>query len=379
MESTTSSSAPLHAVPFHLLEISLISAQDLAPVYRSMSTYAVAWLHPNRKLTTRIDHKGHTNPTWNEKFSFRITDEFLYSDESTITVHIYTVAWFRDVLVGSVTVLVNDLVLSSAQTQTNSSVRFVALQIRRPNGTPQGILNMGVSFIDSTIRSMPLCNNEIEGSIMGFGDNNNKVVRKLIDPNKVADEDTEKQQLVHKIELWRSRSAGTELTNEDFARKQGSVANGGSMINGGSVCNGSMLNGSELCSDVGPSASIVAAEIASRNRSMMAPRQTNIYRPAVGADEGTGGSVLGELTAEEAAARGWRRDLPPKHDRGRHARSRSDGGGFRCFAYGLEFTIVCGSANPNPNNNNNNKIIATNSKKKSNRKKSQDGGENKSV
>jgi hypothetical protein len=331
-----------------------------------MRTYAIAWVHPNRKLSTRIDNKGHNNPTWNEKFAFRVNDDFLYSETSTVTVEIFAVAWFRDVLVGSVRVLVNDLVQSSVQTQSNSSVRFVALQIRRSNGTPQGILNMGVSLINSAIRSMPLCR-EFGGSITTSSDDNN-IVNKLITltPNRVEDEDAEKEKLKQKVELWRSRSAGTELP--------GSVCNGsvinGSVCNGpvinGSVCNGSMVNGSELCSDVGPSASIVAAEIADRWRPLFA--RPNPYTNRVAADPDPEGSVLDELTSEEAAARGWRRDLPAKNG-GKHARRRSDGGGFRCFAYGLEFTIVCGAADET-NNHNNSKIIPTSNKKKSNKKDS---------
>ncbi|CDY17163.1 BnaA05g10250D [Brassica napus] len=51
---------------FQLLELNIISAQELAPVSRKMKTYAVAWVHSQRKLTTRVDYTGGANPTWND-------------------------------------------------------------------------------------------------------------------------------------------------------------------------------------------------------------------------------------------------------------------------------------------------------------------------
>lgn len=56
----------------NILEISLISAQDLAPISKSLRTYAVTWINPNKKKTTRIDNEDHNNPTWNDKFSFKV-------------------------------------------------------------------------------------------------------------------------------------------------------------------------------------------------------------------------------------------------------------------------------------------------------------------
>lgn len=56
----------------HILEISLISAQDLAPVSKSLRTYALTWINPNRKRSTKVDDEGHNNPTWNDKFSFKV-------------------------------------------------------------------------------------------------------------------------------------------------------------------------------------------------------------------------------------------------------------------------------------------------------------------
>ncbi|WMV17801.1 hypothetical protein MTR67_011186 [Solanum verrucosum] len=144
--------------PFQLLEINIISAQDLEPMSKKMKTYAAAWVHPTRKLATGVDVEGGHNPTWNDKFVFRVDDEFLRHDNSAVHIEIYSVHWFRDTLVGTVRVLVGNLIppIRTHLRTHHHGMRFIALQVRRPSGRPQGILNIGVSLLDSSMRSMPL-------------------------------------------------------------------------------------------------------------------------------------------------------------------------------------------------------------------------------
>ncbi|KDP33324.1 hypothetical protein JCGZ_12873 [Jatropha curcas] len=147
--------------PFQLLELNVISGQDLAQVSRKMRTYAVAWVHPERKLSTRLDIYSHNNPTWNDKFVFRVDDEFLYRETSAIMVEIYAVSWFRDIHVGTVRVIVGNLIPPAEHKKHQKhgvqlGMRFVALQVRRRSGRPQGILNIGVAFLDASRKSMPL-------------------------------------------------------------------------------------------------------------------------------------------------------------------------------------------------------------------------------
>lgn len=148
--------------PFQLLELNVISAQDLVNVSRKMRTYAVAWINSHRKLSTRVDSDGHANPTWNDKFVFRVDDNFLCGDTSAIMIEIYAYHWFRDIHVGTVRALVGNLIppINSLQDHLHHhlqlGMRFVALQVRRPSGRPQGILNIGVAILDSSKRSLPL-------------------------------------------------------------------------------------------------------------------------------------------------------------------------------------------------------------------------------
>ncbi|KAI4345898.1 hypothetical protein L6164_012984 [Bauhinia variegata] len=179
--------------PFQLLELNVISAQDLARVSRSMRTYAVAWVHPDRKLSTRVDTHGINNPTWNDKFVFRVDDEFLYSYTSAIMIDIYALHWFRDIHVGTVRVPVSNLIPPPSKPFTNThaplGMRFLALQVKKASGRPQGILNIGVTLLDSSMRSMPLYTHNpsavgyhhLMGEKDGYDNHNN-----ILSPNRAS-------------------------------------------------------------------------------------------------------------------------------------------------------------------------------------------------
>lgn len=82
-------------------------------------------------------------------------------------VEIYASAWLRDILIGTVAVQVNNLLPRSGNRK--SKIRFVALQVRRPSGRPQGILNIGINLVDATMRSMPMYS-ELSSSSIEYDD-----------------------------------------------------------------------------------------------------------------------------------------------------------------------------------------------------------------
>ncbi|CAL9101910.1 unnamed protein product [Musa acuminata var. zebrina] len=141
--------------PFHLLEITIISAQELYPAVRCLKTYASAWVDPEHKLYTRVDRAGHADPTWNDKLVFRVDDAFLRSDMAAVTVHLHATRGrfspLPDHLLGTVRVVL------SALGPAAGPRRCVALQVRRPSSLrPHGILNLGVAILDSFAKNMPL-------------------------------------------------------------------------------------------------------------------------------------------------------------------------------------------------------------------------------
>ncbi|KAL3838367.1 hypothetical protein ACJIZ3_022958 [Penstemon smallii] len=133
---------------FKLLEINIISAQDLPPVSKMLRTFAVAYVTPDHKLTTKVDHQGHTNPRWNYKIAFHVDEKFLKQESSAITIEIFNVAWLRDLPIGTTRLLINNL---SPPLLKNQSFRKVALKIRRPSGHLRGTLNVGIQLIDNTV------------------------------------------------------------------------------------------------------------------------------------------------------------------------------------------------------------------------------------
>ncbi|GER51312.1 calcium-dependent lipid-binding family protein [Striga asiatica] len=312
----------MYRVPYQLLELNIISAQDLTPLSKNLRTYAVTWINPTRKIKTRTDETGRANPTWNERLVFRVNNRTLNSETSSMIIEIYAQGWLRDTVVGSVTVLLSNLVPPSVRT---SCRRFVALQIRRPSGRPQGILNMGVSLLDNTMRSMPL-------DYLLITTNN-------LDGKK-------------KIGLHRSQ---TELTRKPGGEKKPRadlVCDGSLPYNQGTLPNalngGSMVNGSVCNSDVGPSPSVVAAAVA-----------WGLYPTHLGPPPKPGSSVLEDWAVEERSTEGglkseierWKIEIPQAHDPridgGRRRGTAAGGRLCTCFgnAYGCELTIVCGANN----------------------------------
>ncbi|GMI72070.1 hypothetical protein HRI_000876300 [Hibiscus trionum] len=245
--------------PFHLLELHVISAQDLEPICRrrKMQTYAVVWIYSKKKRSTGIDTRGHTNPSWNDKFVFRIDKDFLYRDTSAITIEIYAVHWFRHIHVGTVRAIIGNLIphitfRSSRSEEVQLGTTFVALQIWRPSGRPQGILNIGLTLIDSSKRSMPLylqmgssairykhLIGEEEYPVSSTGKSNNNE-----NPSPLPD-------AFGKPKLRRTKSDSSSIFPSALQPKKPAIGSsvinaGGSIVNGGgSIVNGggSIVNG----------------------------------------------------------------------------------------------------------------------------------------
>jgi len=136
-----------------VLEINLISAQGLQPPSsprRRLQTYALTWIDPSTKLRTRVDKVGGHNPTWNDKFLFRVTPEFLASDTSGISVAIYAVGTFRDHLIGTVRFLISNILSSPADPDAARTPCFSAVQIRRPSGRFHGVMNIGALVVEAS-------------------------------------------------------------------------------------------------------------------------------------------------------------------------------------------------------------------------------------
>ncbi|XVE77222.1 hypothetical protein DITRI_Ditri13aG0044300 [Diplodiscus trichospermus] len=135
----------------YVLEVTLISAQGLkepSPKLRSMQTYATAWIDSSVKLRTCVDRVGGRNPTWNDKFLFKVSSEFLSSETSGVSVEIFAVGVLRDTLLGTVRFLVSNFLPSCSVFNAVKTPSFNAVQVRRASGRYHGILNIGAAVLD---------------------------------------------------------------------------------------------------------------------------------------------------------------------------------------------------------------------------------------
>lgn len=133
----------------HLVEINLISAQGLKPLpgNRRVHTYAVVWIDPAAKLRTAVDRAGGENPTWNEKFVFRVPSALLSPESpSALSVEIYaSCGWcLPNSVIGTVRLLLANLHLLDLP---GDAPAFSAVGVRRISGRIQGILNVGAAVL----------------------------------------------------------------------------------------------------------------------------------------------------------------------------------------------------------------------------------------
>ncbi|CAL9132772.1 unnamed protein product, partial [Musa acuminata var. zebrina] len=208
-------------IPFsrHHLEVTVISAQDLYPAARSMRTYAVAYFRSDHRVCTRIDASGHTDPTWNDKFVFRVDDAVLHSDTSAITIDVYAdrpgLLPGPDILLGTARALLSTL-------RPSSATHYAALQIRRPASLrPQGILNLGVALVDPSARTVPVHANRGHASSTPRPEVP-KPKRPTAGTSRAADR--ERTELERKLEKWRAELppvSGEVVRQEKGGRNRG--------------------------------------------------------------------------------------------------------------------------------------------------------------
>lgn len=152
--STSPASSPLH-----LLEVTVISAQDLhCRRFRRTRAYAVAWAdghHHDQKLRTGVDLSGGAAPTWNDRFLFRVDDAFLRSETAAVTVEVRS----RRSVAGADPVLGRTRIVVSTFLLPGHGRQVAALLLRRPRSLrPQGVINVAVSRLDDAhaARTVPL-------------------------------------------------------------------------------------------------------------------------------------------------------------------------------------------------------------------------------
>lgn len=146
-KSAAAFSSTKSEIPLKLLEINVISANDLPPMGKMLRTYVLARVNSDQIMKTSVDHKGNTNPSWNHKMVFRVDEKFLQRHSSAITFEIYNVAWLRDLPMGTTRFPIQNIL------NNNSIMKPMPLPICHPSGLLKGTISVTVNIVDKAVES----------------------------------------------------------------------------------------------------------------------------------------------------------------------------------------------------------------------------------
>lgn len=133
------------------VEVKITSAKDLKNVnwrYGPLKPYAVVWVDPYSKCSTKVDEHGDTSPYWNEKLIVPLNSPI---DDSTLYIDIVHANAEEDTkpLIGSAKIplheVVDDVGIGGEMERT--------LQLKRPSGRPHGKVEVEVSVREPRYRA----------------------------------------------------------------------------------------------------------------------------------------------------------------------------------------------------------------------------------
>ncbi|KAL7107084.1 hypothetical protein ACP275_06G032100 [Erythranthe tilingii] len=135
------------------VEITITSAKDLKNVnwrHGKLKPYAVVWVDPKSKCSTRVDDEGDASPFWDEKLTIPFNSPV---DESTLYIDIVhaNAADGTKPLIGSAKLPLRDVV-----DDVGLGIRSERkLELKRPSGRPQGKVEVNVTLRDLGFHAPP--------------------------------------------------------------------------------------------------------------------------------------------------------------------------------------------------------------------------------
>ncbi|XP_059666380.1 protein SRC2-like [Cornus florida] len=136
-----SSRPPSESEPFDL-DITIVSAKHLKNVnwrYGDLKPYAIFWVDPARRNTTKSDDSGSTRPVWNERFLIPFTLPLHHSFLTVEIFHSYPTETPKP-LVGTLRIALQNLF------DSDDSNPLRTLQLLRPSGRPQGKIRVKLAL-----------------------------------------------------------------------------------------------------------------------------------------------------------------------------------------------------------------------------------------
>ncbi|XP_050234959.1 uncharacterized protein LOC126683166 [Mercurialis annua] len=135
--------------PLREIEVLIISAENLKNVKHvtKMKPYALVYVEKDLHMAkTHVDNHGGTDPTWNEIVNVRFREHLPETDVmAALNVDIYAHGHVREKPIGSARVLLCDVLKGGKPDDpADNPIQCMTVQVRRPSGRPQGLLNLWV-------------------------------------------------------------------------------------------------------------------------------------------------------------------------------------------------------------------------------------------
>jgi len=134
------------------LEVTIVSGKHLKNVNwknGDLKPYAIFWVDPDNKLTTKSDDSGSTKPVWNQRFLIPITTSLPDSSFNLEVFHSKASETPKP-FVGSLQVHLSDLPDPKSQTLIRT------YDLLRPSGRPQGKLRLKLALKEHPLPPPPL-------------------------------------------------------------------------------------------------------------------------------------------------------------------------------------------------------------------------------
>lgn len=125
------------------VQVTVSSAKDLKNVnwrHGDLKPYAVVWVDPAAKCSTRVDDRNDTHPVWDEKLTIPLHDRRV--EDSTLCIDIVHAEAHDDTkpLIGSARIPLEEIVDEAGLGEKC----YRSLNLKRPSGRPQGKLQLEI-------------------------------------------------------------------------------------------------------------------------------------------------------------------------------------------------------------------------------------------
>ncbi|KAH7435293.1 hypothetical protein KP509_06G058200 [Ceratopteris richardii] len=140
-----------------LIELTIMAAEGLKNVsfLRSrMSPFAVAFVEPYSKQSTRVLTKGGKDPVWNDSMQIAIPFRLLSDPVASLTLQVFNEGAIGTPVVGATQLLLQDL-LRHAALKGNGEGDILTLQLFRPSGRPHGIIRIFLKLSGEGLPGLP--------------------------------------------------------------------------------------------------------------------------------------------------------------------------------------------------------------------------------